>query len=437
LHCDCHGAYPIILMVPDYTQFDPEMVKNSPANRQCYWDYNEWEKDFEKGFVNTLLPRDTNFWKIPKPDKLQHENLKIVHFTVPSSPARKEIFLKQFVDIILEARETHRIVVMNPMFFVGEEHKFKTLEAIINYLEIFTQQYFKPLTNEEVGKPYHQWEPKYRSWNKFSIILDEMKTIAPSSRLSGQKSSGITKKAIYDKIGEIRHWNCWLTCSSQSNEDIFDRIREQSNKTLLKRASANLLGDSYDWLYKQINELRVEEFLKREVPIQIIKKGEKHIDPMIVWQVDRIFPRPDQLPDDVTLVTTIDKDDFAYSKVAQNKHHHKHTRDHFSFDFQVHWKFVDKEAGIELEGVDLEKEVEEESVNKSTRKLERKQAKQDELQAIHFLVTAEHKNFPEIAKRLIGEEAWSKMDIKSQRNAADKYRIKYNRYLDKINKPLI
>lgn len=441
IHCKCEKGYPITLIVPSYTQFDPELVKNSPANKQYFWDYHEFERWWSttseaKMGIPSPLPRDYNFWKVPLPEELQQHNLKIVTFTVPSTPARKEIFIREFKEIVITAREEHRIIVMNPMFFLGEEHKFKTLEAIINYIELLTQQEFQPKSPEDLGMPRHMWPDKYKSWEKLAIILDEMKTIAPTSRLSGQKASGFTKRSIYDKIGEIRHWNCYLVCCTQSTEDIFDRIRYQANKVIVKRISANLLGETYGWLFEQVKALRKKKFLQRGVKPEIVaKEDDDLIDPFIRYQVDLKSPRVDELPDDWAVVTTI-SDEFAYyHPIEPNRHHHKHTKDHFSKDFNIKWEFVDEETGERIEGLDLEKEVQEDE-KEEEEKASKKDAQRREMEAVHMNVTVDHMTFPEIAQQQIGAKNWDDLDKKQQKNAADKIRHRYNRYLEKLNKEL-
>ena len=287
LHCRCSRAYPILAMVPNYVTISQESLDR--YNKQYFWDYKEFQEAYEKRLVNCTIPKEANFWKVEKPREWQKELVKIAHFSIPS-PARKDLFLDQFARILMQGRDEHRIVVQNPSDFLGTD-KFVTLATEIKALPQFSRQFLIDKTEEELGKPYYQWNKYEKSWAKLCIVLGELKTIAPSSKLSGETKAGDTKRALFDVIGEWRQFFLWLLGDYQNPQDLYPGVRYQADYIAIKRASPNLLGEDFSWIFPDIEDKRREMYHMNGVTDEILDTRPWEIDPAIHIKVSKKIGR--------------------------------------------------------------------------------------------------------------------------------------------------
>ena len=208
LHCNCSRAYPILWIVPDYVKVDQSSLDSFNG---VYWkDIAEYKSHFIE--ITTEQKQLLLQGKLRKPKELLSKSLLQVRYvTSPTTASKKEVFAKQFSEIALEARMQRRIVVMNPAIFDGMD-KFDTLTEIIRQIPHLMNKsgLFKPLTEKDVGKPRKYWTNQQKSWHKVAIVINELRSVAPSSRLSGERDSSKSKKAIYDYIPEARHMKTWF-----------------------------------------------------------------------------------------------------------------------------------------------------------------------------------------------------------------------------------
>ena len=159
---------------------------------------------------------------------------------------------------------------MNPALFSIPLEKFETLAEIIKLLRYLTNTsgHFMPLTESDVGKPRKYWTKKQKSWHKLAVVINEIRSVAPSSKLSGEKDAGKSKRAIYDFIPEARHMKTWFVADYQSPEDLFSGIRHQANIITIKRASKNILGADWGWIFEKIQKDRMNFVRSRGVQIE-------------------------------------------------------------------------------------------------------------------------------------------------------------------------
>ena len=424
LHCYCKSSYPILFIVPQYVTISQESVDK--FNTEYFWDYKEYQETYLKGLVNDPVSKDTNFWKLPKPPSMQKEIFKVAKFTVPTA-SKHDIFVDQFAKILQQARSEHRIIVQNPVNFNGTD-KFLTLAAEINSLPEITKKYFQEPTEEEIGKPRYQWNKYQKSWSKLFCALSELKTIAPSQKLSGEAKSTDTKRALFDKLSEARHFKLSIHGSYQNPEDLFPAIRYQSDYIVIKRASKNLLGDDFIWLFADIEEKRKETYRRYGVSDELIKNKPWEINNEIHLAVSKKYPRIQNLPDNMMIVTDIDNS-WYYMKVPHNNHHHKHTLQSFFDVFRIDIKLIDDETGTELRPRDVAKEAEydeDEDAPKSTKKADKIKL----IERMDYLVQTKKMGFPAIAKEITGEAKWSTMSKAEQNKEKKRLWTMHNRWLE-------
>jgi len=251
LHCKCNKAYPILWIVPDYIDIDQESLDRFNGG---YW------KDFEEysRCLKEITPEEKellNQGKLKKPECFQPEPLiKVRQITIPTSQQRKEVFRVQFTEIVIDARKEHRVVVMNPAIYEGSSDKFEVFTEIFRMIPFLMNKsgHFTPLTESDVGKARKYWTKKQKSWHKVSIIINELRSVAPSSKMHGEKSVSPSKKAIFDYIPEARHYKTWFVGDYQNPEDLYAGVRYQANLTIIKQASRNILGDKWTWLFDKM-----------------------------------------------------------------------------------------------------------------------------------------------------------------------------------------
>ncbi|MGQ0791481.1 MAG: hypothetical protein ACT4NJ_04555, partial [Nitrosopumilaceae archaeon] len=170
LHCNCHKAYPIVWIVPDYIEVNKESLDR--FNRAYFKDKKEYKEFFLRGRVVDIFESSTDFTKIKKPKEFIPTPLIVVKkVIVPSRPQQIKIFREQFTKIVLDARLQHRVIVMNPQIFEGEQDKFMTLSAIVKMIPDLTTQHFAPKTEKELGKPRSEWTVYEKSFHKICIVI--------------------------------------------------------------------------------------------------------------------------------------------------------------------------------------------------------------------------------------------------------------------------
>lgn len=271
LHCNCSKAYPINWLVPSYWDFKGVKQYNNNWSGK-----DEYIRALEKEWISkpyhelTLKQReDLENRNLPKPKWLQKELIRICPFTVPLNAKDKAVFEQEFLKYAFEAREEHRWLIMNPLMFLDEKHKFSTIGHIFDKLKVWVDQYWQPLTPQSVGKlrgikesiPKEEWSKQEKSHDKICLILPEIRTLAPPNKFSPEKQSTMAKRPMIDILPEMRHLRIWLIGDLQAYNDLNDSVRPMSDYVIIKRANRELLGDEWNNFVNKIEQLRKERLL--------------------------------------------------------------------------------------------------------------------------------------------------------------------------------
>ena len=390
LHCKCHNAYPIVWIVPEYIEVDQESLDRFNG---VYWkdfdEYGKYLKEISRE-EKKLLFRG----KLEKPYYLRKKPLIVIKkITPPTNASRKETFQKQFTEIVLQAREERRIVVMNPAIFEFAMDKFDTLSEIIRMIPYLMNKsgYFKPLTESDVGKQRKYWNKWQKSWHKVAIVINELRSVAPSSRLSGERESSISKKAIFDFIPEARHNKTWFLGDYQNPDDLYAGVRYQANVVVIKRASRNILGNDWAWLFDKIERDRmrllgkaIHEYIERPEQVWHYEKN-----PKIKKFLDDRRPRIGELPDNIGYLTSVNGEVVRW-RFDMPSFHHKTSLEDFQLDTGIKWK------------VNTEKKPKESDKSQTTKQNHQKKAiKQEICKKIHYMHTTEGKSFKQVKEGIV------------------------------------
>ncbi len=324
LHCKCHKAYPIVWIVPEYIEINQEAIDRFNG---VYW--KNWE-EYNDAYVNCkidqFLPNSKyiDFTNEKKPDGLIPKPLIVIaKITTPTSASRKEIFREQFTKIVLDAREQHRVVVLNPVIFEGSNDKFDTITEIFRMLAYLMNKsgHFKPLNN-----PKNKWE---KSRHKVAIVINELRSVAPSSRLSGESKAGSSKKAIFDMIPEMRHMKTWFLGDYQNPDDLYSGVRYQANIVVIKHASKNILGADWAWLFEKIE-------YNRQGMIEHRFGGSDERYPHVKAHLDKVRPKIDELPRNKGYIT-FPNNEIVLETFDMPSFHHKTSLEDFQADTGISW----------------------------------------------------------------------------------------------------
>jgi len=394
LHCKCHKAYPILLIVPEYIEFEQDTLDRFNG---VFWkdldEYKEFRIDITTEEKKLLVEG-----RLRKPESMIKELIKVRYITPPTTAKRREKFQGEFESIVLQAREERRIVVMNPSFFEIPLEKFETLAEMIKMLKYLmnTSGHFMPLSERDVGKARKYWTKKQKSWHKLAIIINEVRSVAPSSKLSGEKEAGKSKRAIYDFIPEARHMKAWFVADYQSPEDLFSGIRYQANNIVIKRASMNILGADWGWLFEKIKNDRLGLFRSQGGHAE--KYEHMHYtlsrDTGMKKFLDDRRPLVDELPSNKGYVT-FPNNEVKLVKFDLPSFHHKTSLEDFKQLTGIRW------------AVNLEKNQEEkleEGESKTESKQIAKKFKEEIIEKIRYMKEEEKKSFKTIRDELIQME---------------------------------
>lgn len=311
LHCKCHRAYPILLIYPDYIDFDMDSIyRYEGINWKSYDEYKQAVKlglmppDITKKEKKLLFEG-----KLRKPIHLlpKHYNLKqgdelikLAPITVPRNALSKEVFRKQFTKYAIQARKEHRIIVNNPSFYNTPADKFSTIGEIFKMIPELVNTHFIEPSEEEIGEmrglnipvPKHEWNKWEKGYNKVCIVLNELRTLAPNSKYSPEVESSSSKRPIVDLIPELRHMGggVWFLGDLQNPDDLNQSVRPQANNVVIKRATKELLGNEWTGFFTKIEDIRKREFTKWGY------ENEFFAPPEVKHFINLRFPRIEELP---------------------------------------------------------------------------------------------------------------------------------------------
>lgn len=411
LHCNCRKSYPISWIVPDYIEFDQESLdrfngvywKNIVEYRQHFLEITTEDK--QKLVARNLL----------KPESVRPPSLiKICHITTPTSTQRAEVFRKEFTKIILDARVEHRVVVMNPAIFEGGKDKFDTLTEIFRMIPSLMKKsgHFKPLTESDVGKPRKYWNKWQKSHHKVAIVINELRSVVPSSKIHGEKYASASKKAIFDYVPEARHFSTWFLGDYQDPEDLFGGVKKQANNVLVKRGSRNILGDDYKWLFDKVERDRLN--LARKVyrartleRIEHLRMIERKF-PKLQQYLDQRRPYVDNLPDNKAYVTWPNHE-IKLETVSLPSFHHKTSLEDFMLDSGIIWIVNDKKKPVDTKTLSSS---EQKQISKNNKKI-----KETIFKKLQYMREIEKKSWPQIKDELVlleGNGVIPQMDYENQ-----------------------
>lgn len=395
LHCNCSRTHCIMLAVPDYVEFDEEKLHRFNGNYfRDMMHYLEYFSD-----ITTENKKLLDDGKLLIPEQFRPKALiKVRQFTTPTSSDRKKKFRDEFTKIILDARDQSRVLVMNPSLFEGEMDKFDTVAEFFKMIPYLKTRsgHFKPLTVRDVGKPRQYWSKKQKSWHKFVVVVNEVRSIAPSSNLHADKDASKSKKAIFGIVPEFRHFG-WFIADYQDPEDLYSGIKKQGNLTVIRRGSRNILGDNFSWLFDKVEYDRIglarraSNKLKHIEKIEQLRAYESRY-PDLKKYLNQRRPYVDELLDNQAYVTWHNQE-IKLIKTELPNFHHKQSTEDFLVDSKLSWTVnMDK------------KPVEKLTLNKKEQKiasLNKKKVKEDILNRMRLMRDVENKTWDDIKNELV------------------------------------
>ncbi len=195
----------------------------------------------------------------------KRELIKFVKLPAPTKKTDSEAndkILQTLINTILDCRENKRILVFNPYMFPSETEMFRILEILMRNLITVSNNYFDALEPKDVGKEsLEQMTIQERTHHKMVFLIREFGEVAPA-RLKGDKSgeSTLIKKALLKFVRLARHSNIDGIIDYQNASDVDSSIRNQINFWMIKTWTPELAGESFDYLFKQINAIRTNIF---------------------------------------------------------------------------------------------------------------------------------------------------------------------------------
>ena len=231
-------------------------------------------------------------------------------------------------------------------------------------------------------------------------MINELRSVAPSSKLSGEKGASASKRSIYDLIPEARHFKIWFLGDYQSPQDLFSGVRYLANQIIIKRGSRNILGDDWTWLFDKVEKDRIgfaRKFggkLKDIENVAQLKFYENRYPQLKKWLDDR-RPYVDSLPDNVAYITYVNNE-YKRQRIDLPSFHHKQSVEDFMADTGITWKTIQNKKPMESKI--LTKTEQKKTVQ------EKKQIKEDIMNKIQVWRDVEQKKWDMIKLELVEQE---------------------------------
>lgn len=396
VYCKCDMAIPILLVAPDYVDFDQESLDRFNG---VYWSgMEEYRQNMSeiKSDEKKLLAEG----KLKKPSYLMPRPLiKIRKIPIPTTESKKEKFRMEWTEAVLQARDEHRPLIMTPLMFEGMD-KFEVISEIFKYHTILVNMsgHFKPLTEKEVGKPYKYWTKRQKNWHKIAIFINEARSVTPSSKMHGETGAGKSKRSIYDLVPELRHMKTWYHTDYQNPTDIYDGIRPQSNFVIVKRTSLNLAGADWKWFFEKIEHDRFG-FMRKITngqcdDVKYLRHYEYKYPEIKKW-IDQRRPRISELSPDKAYVV-YENNEFTLIHNEMGRFHHKLSLEDAMLDTGLKWS-INRTKKPEITETKGKKELKDERKKK-------KEQKQLVFNKMRYLREVEKKNWNMVLDDLIQME---------------------------------
>lgn len=364
LRCHCDKAYPINWLTPNYYNFKGVDEYNfNWTGKEEYLEAFKNNKILTPYTDLTLIQRDQlDKRKLRKPDNLLPKDhrrkivdlIRICPFTIPNNAKNKEVFEKEFIRYLLEARKEHRWIIINPLMFLNENHKFSTVSYIIERLKFFADQYFQPMTPESVAKfrgvkqpvPKEEWTKMERSYDKIHLVLTEIRTLAPSNKYSPEILSSKTKRQLVDFASESRHFRISLTADLQNIDDLNSSIKPLSDYVVIKRSGRNLLGDEYGWFLDLIEKKRNEKLsYLSHGKYDDFKKSPRAIREMYKDYIDEFLPSVASMPTNKGFVVW-SNNEYRLETFSMSRFHHKTEGETLQSVTNISWIVNEDQIGV-------------------------------------------------------------------------------------------
>lgn len=398
LHCNCDRAIPIFWVIPDYVEIDQYTLDRYNG---CYFkDFEEYSNAYKDRFVDDFIENLpwVDWTKIRKPKKLIPRPLIVPRrITIPTTTARIHKFKEEFTEIVLDARKDHRVVVMNPATFATPKDTFSTVAIALDlFKNSLMMKHYRNLDEKEVAQmrgvtepvPISQWTKQEKNWHKLVLVINEVRSLAPSVRLSGDKESTETKRKLFNLIPIMRHLRIWGIIDYQQPEDLFVGVRNLANVVVLKRGSDLIFGEDWAWFAEKLE-------YDRENIIQYRYGGMRSKD--VMDELRKTKPLVSELPIDYGYIVYSRDKSYKLKKFYMPPFHHKGSLESF-----------EKITGIEWSIPDDRKSDNDDSVTPSKSKTSASSTKDDEhdtaMKLIDSLRQTDHKKYKDCLKTLQEKE---------------------------------
>ena len=257
--------------------------------------------------------------------------------------------------------------------------------------------HFMELKESEHGSK-KKWTKKMKGWHKVVIVINELRSVSPSSKMHGEKGASSSKKAIFDYIPEARHFKTWFLGDYQNPSDLYDGVRHQANLVIIKRASRNILGGDWGWLFDKVLRDRFGfirgKFRKPIERVEHVALYESK-SPRIKEYNDDRRPYIGNLPDNVGYVTW-PNNEIKKVKFDMPSFHHKASMDDFKRITGIDWS-------VNMELKPKENIGTKEDIKESIK--ENKARKEDLMKRINYMHVSEGKQFKVIKDELVELES--------------------------------
>lgn len=272
LHCNCDNRYKIILVVPDYVQFDEGALDEFNGR---FYTKKEWSDlgHLEYGKLVTKNNGEKVRQRPERPDYVQW--IKVRKLTIPNKGYKnRDMFVTELTNIMLMGQKERRIIVFNPIFYKDTPHKLVTLEKVLREVPAIVQTNFKAMTPRDVANfrgveepiPFSKYTPQEENRHRVTILMREFGSLV-SSQLTEERNQVIVKKAVFALVKVLRHFHISLVGDFQRANDIYSGVREQRDYFVWKCSNIDIVSDDYEWLRKDIKEKR-DEIIKKGLPAQ-------------------------------------------------------------------------------------------------------------------------------------------------------------------------
>lgn len=265
--CMCYEPIPILWMKPDYIDIDK---KSFDYGINVVWkDWKEYNDAYEKGIVNEYIAPwhweqvvESAGGLFKKPKKMYPKQVfKAFDYRAPLIGASSSKNVEQFREDMLQAIEIckreNRPLINSPGVHPGDDlGKLEKYSVPAEFLK-FTQDtlYKHPLFQVYDGDLESATPQQLANHKKF-YMFQELRSMCPSAKLSGEKQSGVSKRAMYNFMPERRHSKTSIGADGQSPDDIFDGVRAQfSTLKLFKRITLDLVGQENEKFYHRLDSL--------------------------------------------------------------------------------------------------------------------------------------------------------------------------------------